>query len=76
MRLLRGRVTRLEDLIDGILAYSRAGREQGEPIDVDIGAARARGRGSCSRRRRRARLDDRARAADAARRSASRCSRC
>ena len=36
MRLLRGRVARMEGLIDGILAYSRAGRvrEQIEPVDV------------------------------------------
>jgi signal transduction histidine kinase len=36
MRLLRGRVRRLEALIDGILTYSRAGRtrERIEPIDV------------------------------------------
>ena len=36
MRLLRGRVTRLEGLIEGILAYSRADRNQGESIDVDV----------------------------------------
>ena len=36
MRLLRGRVTRLEGLIDGILAYSRADRDQGNSIDVDV----------------------------------------
>jgi signal transduction histidine kinase len=36
MRLLRGRVTRLEGLIEGILAYSRADRNQGESADVDI----------------------------------------
>ncbi|MCU0680841.1 MAG: ATP-binding protein [Polyangiaceae bacterium] len=36
MALLRGRVQRLENLIDGILAYSRAGRvrAEGEPVDV------------------------------------------
>lgn len=37
MRLLRGRVTRLEGLIDGILAYSRADRAHGEASDVDVG---------------------------------------
>jgi light-regulated signal transduction histidine kinase (bacteriophytochrome) len=38
MRLLRGRVHRLEAMIDGILRYSRAGRA-GEPIEaVDLGA--------------------------------------
>jgi signal transduction histidine kinase len=37
MRLLKGRVTRMEGLIDGILAYSRAGRVR-ERIDaVDVG---------------------------------------
>ncbi len=36
MRLLRGRVTRLEGLIEGILAYSRADRDQGNASDVDI----------------------------------------
>jgi signal transduction histidine kinase len=37
MRLLRGRVSRLEGLIDGILAYSRADRNQGDMSDVDVG---------------------------------------
>jgi signal transduction histidine kinase len=37
MRLLRGRVTRLEGLIQGILQYSRADRDQGETSDVDVG---------------------------------------
>lgn len=36
MRLLRGRVTRLEGLIEGILHYSRADRTQSETIDVDV----------------------------------------
>jgi PAS domain S-box-containing protein len=35
MRLLRGRVHRMEALIDGILQYSRAGRTQNEPERVD-----------------------------------------
>ncbi len=36
MQLLKGRVHRMEALIDGILAYSRAGRgrEKAEPVDV------------------------------------------
>lgn len=37
MRLLRGRVTRLEGLIEGILHYARADRDPGEASDVDIG---------------------------------------
>jgi signal transduction histidine kinase len=37
MRLLRGRVTRLEGLIEGILQYSRADRDPGEASDVDVG---------------------------------------
>jgi signal transduction histidine kinase len=37
LELLRGRVRRLENLIDGILSYSRAGRG-GEPEEVDVGA--------------------------------------
>jgi signal transduction histidine kinase len=36
LRLLRGRVQRLEDLIQGVLEYSRAGRTADEPVDVDI----------------------------------------
>jgi signal transduction histidine kinase len=36
MRLLRGRVNRLEGLIEGILHYSRADRDQGESVDVDV----------------------------------------
>lgn len=35
MQLLRGRVIRLENLIGGILAYSRAGRERGDLAEVD-----------------------------------------
>jgi signal transduction histidine kinase len=35
MRLLRGRVTRLEGLIDGILHYSRAGRSESEASEVE-----------------------------------------
>jgi len=38
MRLLRGRVGRLEGLIDGILEYSRAGRVQTSPERVDVEA--------------------------------------
>ena len=38
MRLLQGRVRRLEALIDGILAYSRAGRRLSAPEPVDTGA--------------------------------------
>jgi signal transduction histidine kinase len=38
MRLLQGRVHRMEALIDGILAYSRAGRLLGNPEPVDTGA--------------------------------------
>ncbi len=38
MRLLRGRVSRLENLIAGILAYSRAGRENAQATLVDVGA--------------------------------------
>ncbi|HUQ98793.1 MAG TPA: ATP-binding protein [Gemmatimonadaceae bacterium] len=36
MQLLKGRVNRMEALIDGILAYSRAGRvsQKAEPVDV------------------------------------------
>jgi signal transduction histidine kinase len=37
MELLRGRVRRLEGLIDGILAYSRAGRVRAEGERVDAG---------------------------------------
>ena len=36
MGLLRGRVLRLENLIAGILAYSRAGRERGDNAEVDV----------------------------------------
>jgi PAS domain S-box-containing protein len=37
MRLLQGRVRRMEALIDGILAYSRAGRAPAKPEMVDAG---------------------------------------
>jgi PAS domain S-box-containing protein len=36
MALLRGRVRRMEALIDGILIYSRAGRALGKSEDVDV----------------------------------------
>jgi PAS domain S-box-containing protein len=51
MRLLKGRVHRMGALIDGILAYSRAGRVRVTPERVDLGAA-AREAASWSRRRR------------------------
>ena len=38
MQLLQGRVHRMEALIDGILAYSRAGRVRERPARVDVGA--------------------------------------
>jgi signal transduction histidine kinase len=38
MRLLMGRVHRMEALIDGILAYSRAGRVREQPDSIDVGA--------------------------------------
>jgi two-component system, LuxR family, sensor kinase FixL len=38
MQLLRGRVNRMEALIDGILQYSRAGRMRTKPEQVDIAA--------------------------------------
>ncbi|HEX6259817.1 MAG TPA: PAS domain S-box protein [Woeseiaceae bacterium] len=38
LRLLQGRVQRMEALIDGILAYSRAGRVTSRPEKVDTGA--------------------------------------
>jgi PAS domain S-box-containing protein len=38
MELLRGRVHRMEALIDGILQYSRAGRVKSKPESVDSGA--------------------------------------
>ncbi|HKN65380.1 MAG TPA: ATP-binding protein [Gemmatimonadaceae bacterium] len=38
MQLLKGRVHRMEALIDGILAYSRAGRVRERPVRVDVGA--------------------------------------
>ena len=38
MGLLRGRVHRMEALIDGILQYSRAGRVKAKPEPIDTGA--------------------------------------
>ena len=38
MELLRGRVHRMEALIDGILQYSRAGRVKSKPEEIDTGA--------------------------------------
>ncbi|MEB3310062.1 MAG: ATP-binding protein [Snowella sp.] len=38
MKLLRGRVYRMEALIDGLLAYSRVGQMQLFPEKVDVGA--------------------------------------
>jgi signal transduction histidine kinase len=38
MQLLRGRVIRLENLIGGILAYSRAGRDKGDRAELDVRA--------------------------------------
>lgn len=38
LAMLRGRVTRLERLIEGILAYSRAGRTGRAVVEVDVGA--------------------------------------
>ena len=38
LHLLRGRVRRLEDLIQGVLDYSRAGRVADEPTEVRVGA--------------------------------------
>ena len=38
MEMLRGRVHRMEALIDGILQYSRAGRVKARPEDIDTGA--------------------------------------
>jgi signal transduction histidine kinase len=38
MRLLQGRVHRMEALIDGILTYSRAGRRLTPPEPVETGA--------------------------------------
>lgn len=38
MHLLRGRVVRLENLIGGILAYSRAGRDRHDSAELDIHA--------------------------------------
>jgi signal transduction histidine kinase len=36
LELLRGRVNRMEALIDALLAYSRAGRKQAQPEAVDV----------------------------------------
>jgi len=41
MQLLRGRVQRLENLIGGILAYSRAGRDRGDLVELDVRAVAA-----------------------------------
>ena len=41
LHLLRGRVARLEGLIGGILAYSRAGRDRGQVERVDVAALAA-----------------------------------
>jgi signal transduction histidine kinase len=41
IQLLRGRVVRLENLIGGILAYSRAGRDSTEHATVDVAALAA-----------------------------------
>jgi two-component system sensor kinase FixL len=38
MEMLRGRVHRMEALIDGILQYSRAGRMKAKPETIDTGA--------------------------------------
>ncbi|HEX2721856.1 MAG TPA: PAS domain S-box protein [Gemmatimonadaceae bacterium] len=38
MEMLRGRVQRMESLIDGILQYSRAGRAKARPESIDTGA--------------------------------------
>ncbi|HEY5920629.1 MAG TPA: GAF domain-containing protein [Kofleriaceae bacterium] len=38
MGLLRGRVARLENLIEGILSYSRADRSEEAPAEVDLAA--------------------------------------
>jgi signal transduction histidine kinase len=37
LHLVRGRVQRLEDLIQGVLDYSRAGRVADEPIEIVVG---------------------------------------
>ncbi|MCD6071240.1 MAG: two-component hybrid histidine kinase [Microvirga sp.] len=37
IRLLQGRVARMEALINGILAYSRAGRNLADPETIDVG---------------------------------------
>src|SRR5262249_15458814 len=38
LHLLAGRVHRMEGLIDGILAYSRAGRKEEPPETIDVSA--------------------------------------
>ncbi|WP_052055479.1 PAS domain S-box protein [Myxosarcina sp. GI1] len=38
MNLLRGRVQRLENLINGLLAYSRIGRDRSKPKTIDVTA--------------------------------------
>ncbi len=42
LRLLRGRAERMEGLLDGLLAYSRAGRGEAAPEPVDLAALVAR----------------------------------
>ena len=38
LALLQGRTDRMQDLIDGILKYSRAGRQEGDALEVDFHA--------------------------------------
>ena len=38
LRALRGQVTRMRRMIDGVLAYARAGREGSSATEVDVGA--------------------------------------
>ena len=38
LTLMKGRVTRMDALIDGILEYSRVGRVQQPPVEVDLNA--------------------------------------
>lgn len=38
LALMKGRVTRMDALIDGILEYSRVGRVQQPPVEVDLNA--------------------------------------
>ena len=63
LELMRGRVHRMEALIDGILEYSRAGRLSAEPETVDT-AALARERRRAARRPGAGAGRDRARPAD------------